>query len=119
MEHGAEFQEGLGFLQWGGLRTGCEPAAGWQPALCADWQSARTADGRRSTRIWRDLSVFIRVYLRLNGCRYFASRQLSPTPTSTSNGTSSLRTDSISDFTILFTVSTSSGGASNTSSSWT
>src|SRR5207302_293151 len=50
---------------------------------------------------------------------YLASRQLSPTPISTTNGTSSAATPSISRFTSRETASTSSSGHSKTSSSCT
>ena len=51
--------------------------------------------------------------------RYLASRQLSPTPTSTSSGTLRSQTPSISRFTSAGTLSHSSGGHSKTNSSCT
>jgi hypothetical protein len=71
------------------------------------WFYVKGTDLAETTRIWGGSDF------------YFASRQLSPTPTSTTSGTFSWQAPSISRFTSFETASTSSGGHSNTSSSCT
>ena len=75
-------------------------------------------NGRKNwLRLLRDCFPLIRKRAPPNNQNHFASRQLTPVPTSTSSGTASSQTPSISFFTSCSTASRSAGGASSTSSS--